>query len=306
MVEGRKRRARVAGLIGLACTLAYIAIWNDDSISTPSSLADDRRKLAYLDEKPARKLIYNRDRIDQNFQSFVQPTDIDSDIFRRVPTVADEEDLCDNILLFMPYSFSHNGHGSQLNNYILAATIATFTGRAMVTLEIDNADNMFKSNSQFGCPKEAWQKKKKRRDGPMLRTDWNWDFPTGLSRLLKDPAWLSRQCPRPCVESHNYTQWEAIRVAGSNQTEPSYELCQNDNGRMANVIPMAGEVRLNFLGCLFILLVLSYLAPFIFPHGKLGRPPLLPAILQAAYDRHHPATLHGRVLLGTPCRRAPS
>ncbi|EJK55947.1 hypothetical protein THAOC_24253, partial [Thalassiosira oceanica] len=58
MTEGRKRRARAAGLIGLACTLAYITIWNDDSISTPAPFGDDRRKLAYLDEKPARKLIY--------------------------------------------------------------------------------------------------------------------------------------------------------------------------------------------------------------------------------------------------------
>ena len=226
-------------LLGLAlCALAYTVIWDKES-------ARERRRLDYLDPKAARKITYLRDKINQNYQSFVQPSDIVSDIFRRLPVVDGDDPgrvgLCDDMLLFMPQSFSHNGHGSQINNYILAATVATFTGKAMVTLEVDNEDNMFKSNSQFGCPKDVWQTKKKRKDGPQLRVNWNWDFPTGLSRLLKDPAWLSHQCPVPCQKTHTYKDWEEIRRQNSNGTEPTYVLCTNDNGRQTKVTPMAGE-----------------------------------------------------------------
>ena len=112
-------------LLGLAlCALAYTVIWDQES-------ARERRRLDYLDPKAARKITYLREKNDQNYQSFVQPSDIDSDIFRRLPVVDGDDPgwvgLCDNMLLFMPQSLSHNGHGSQINNYILAATVATFT-----------------------------------------------------------------------------------------------------------------------------------------------------------------------------------
>jgi len=119
----------------------------------------------------------------------------------------------------MPDSFGHNGHGSQLNNYILAAMIATFTDRALVILEPPPALNNFKSNSQFGCPKEAWQYAKVRAGGEPKKLGWNKDLPIGLSRLVKHPAWLSRQCAVPC-QQYSYEDWEELRLVNNFEEVP--------------------------------------------------------------------------------------
>lgn len=114
-----------------------------------------------MDSQPSPTATYGRARIDQNFQSLVRPSDIDGSFFRRNPQSDAAPDTCDNVLIFLPYSFGHNGIASQLNNYLLAAMIATFTNRSMVVLEPPNSQNVFKSNSQFGCPPEVRRPKKK-------------------------------------------------------------------------------------------------------------------------------------------------
>ncbi len=60
--------------------------------------------------------------------------------------------VCNNVFLFMPQLFAHNGHGSQLNSYLLASLVARFKNHAMVFLEPPNMLNVFKSNLQWGCP----------------------------------------------------------------------------------------------------------------------------------------------------------
>ena len=71
-----------------------------------------------------------------------------------------EKDKCDEILLFMPHLFGvgNHGHGSQLNNYILAAMVATYLNKAMVILEAPADVYDVEGGSQFGCPMDAFEK----------------------------------------------------------------------------------------------------------------------------------------------------
>lgn len=158
------------------------------------------------------------------------------------------ESACDDVFLFMPYAFAHNGHGSQLNSYLLAVMIATFTNRALIILEPPNSFNVFKGNSQFGCPPEAWETKLLRKGGEPQKVGWNVDFPTGLSRLIKHPVWLSRGCSVPCVDSVTYEDWDEARIR-NNSTEvpiPHEVQCVNDNGRTSNAIVMGGHALRNY------------------------------------------------------------
>lgn len=254
----RPRGPRLA-LLGLAlCAVAYCSIFLCGNEGAPSRLLL-RRRLAFLDlgaEDPPKRLPYGRDTFDQNYQSLVRPSVIHSDMFRqraREGTAADAAaaGACDDVLLFLPHAFGHNGHASQLNNYLLAALIATFTDRAMVMLEPPPALNNFKSNSQFGCPPEAWETRVVRADGPPKRVGWNFDFPQGLDRLIKHPAWLSRQCPVPC--DFAYEEWEEMSLA-NNATlvpVPREVRCRTrpkggrrrdrKEGRATNVVVMGGQ-----------------------------------------------------------------
>ena len=235
--------------LALLFGITYTIIWNSEEI-TPRL----RRNLTYLDAKPSKSLKYGRFDIDQNFNSLVQPSHIDSDLFRKKKQDDDadagsngytEETACDDVFLFMPHYFGHNGQGSQLNNYMLASMIATFTNRAMVILDPPPALNVFKSNSQFGCPPEAWKTQMVRKGGKPKQIGWNTDFPNGFNRLIKHPQWLSRGCAKPCSETHDYKSWEeALELNNSTEiTVPESVTCQTGS-RQTNVIAMGGpQVR---------------------------------------------------------------
>jgi len=268
------------------CAISYTAIWvyDDGLLSYHLPLQQrQRRQLAYLDSHPAPVVPYGRALIDQNFQSLTLPSHIDSALFRSkaetnaadgtqskhilgVLETADSRELgappdaaaCDRVLVFMPLPFGHNGHGSQLNSYLLAVMIATFSDRAMVVLEPSPALNVFKSNSQFGCPPEAWETRVVRTGGAPQKVGWNKDFPSGLSRLIRHPVWLSRRCPVPCQESRGYEDWDALRqanpfdpdldLASKNATVPRpAEITCRMEGRESNAIVMGGgEARDSF------------------------------------------------------------
>eukprot|EP00581_Thalassiosira_minuscula_P012210 CAMPEP_0183715970 /NCGR_PEP_ID=MMETSP0737-20130205/10017_1 /TAXON_ID=385413 /ORGANISM="Thalassiosira miniscula, Strain CCMP1093" /LENGTH=566 /DNA_ID=CAMNT_0025945157 /DNA_START=75 /DNA_END=1775 /DNA_ORIENTATION=+ len=259
-----RRRSMLRGaLVGIAlCAASYTIIWGDYVLRIPLSenfqlrrhrmMPRDRRQLGYLDSEPSSPLKYGRTLIDQNFQSLVRPSGIDSSIFRKMTQAThgagdkgyDESTACDNIFLLMPYSFGHNGHGSQLNNFILAALVATFTNRAMVVLEPPPALNVFHSNSQFGCPPEAWETQVIRTGAEPKKVGWNKDFPSGLSRLLKHPAWLSRQCAVPCPE-YTYEDWDELHLM-NNYTEvpvPKEITCptSEEGGKTQNVLVLSGQ-----------------------------------------------------------------
>lgn len=260
----RRTRPQYAVLILVLCTISYSALRDYDFLS--SVALHGRRNLAYLDSIPTKPMPYGRAMIDQNYQSLLLPSGIDSSLFRKKSQKIsikgmsnlmwskgyDEEAACDEVFLFMPQAFSHNGHGSQLNSYLLASMIATFTNRAMVLLEPPNAQNVFKSNSQFGCPPEAWETvmlRSAKKGGEPKRVGWNKDFPSGLTRLIKHPAWLSRGCPVPCQETMDYEAWAEHQLSNNATLVPvPREIkCSNDNGRETNVMVMAGnDVRRYF------------------------------------------------------------
>ena len=252
-----------------------LSSWDDDDTnSSSSSLVDDlddkRRQLAYFDTVQMKPMPYGRRLIDPNFQSLIYPTDIDGGMFKKqtpqdfeAAAVADAKggeesstnnkrwSACEDILLFMPYPFAHNGHGSQLNSFILAALVATYTNRAMVILEPPNQVNAFKSNSQFGCPSEAWMTEVRRTGAEPVKIGWNEDFPVGMTRLIRHPSWLSRGCSIPCINEYTYEEWDALRSKDiENALEPHQILCNSSSSDgddasttklTTNIVVMGGD-----------------------------------------------------------------
>ncbi|KAL7533692.1 hypothetical protein ACHAXR_005389 [Thalassiosira sp. AJA248-18] len=202
--------------LALCAITCYTFVWNNEIIPSGSA---GRRRLAFLDNSPVPA--------QSQFTALVHPGSIDS---RHVPMYdGDDNDperdsLCDDVFLFMTSGFDRNGHGSRLNNYLLAALVATYTNKAMVILEPPQEFIQFEGGSQFGCPKE---------DVLGVGGDTT-TLPNGLSRLVKHPDWLSRKCPVPCQGVYDFGDWEKMRHESKPVT------CKSDNGRLTNVVAMNG------------------------------------------------------------------
>lgn len=131
-----------------------------------------------------------------------------------------DDPSCDDILLFMPNTyFADLSPETQLNDYLLASSVATFMNKALVVLDAPEDLSGFESNSQFGCPAEKDE-----------------DLPPGLERLVKVPEWLSRGCAVPCQQSHGYLGWNYVR-----QSDSPEEVCTNDNGRETKVFVLGTD-----------------------------------------------------------------
>ncbi|KAL7543907.1 hypothetical protein ACHAXR_013310 [Thalassiosira sp. AJA248-18] len=182
-------------LFGLAlCVVSYTTLWDDVSI---------RRQLAYLDDSSASTH-------ESQYQYLVKPSVLDGTVARRMENDGEdgeaEDSRCDNVLLYMPHTLAHEGHGDQLNAYLLAAMVATFENKPMVILEHPHSRNEFKGDSPFGCPLETWRLNEDGR-----KAGWDPEFPKGLSRILQHPPWLSGKCSIPCEDKIGYSDWEVIR-----------------------------------------------------------------------------------------------
>jgi len=82
------------------------------------------------------------------FETLVSPAELDFTISRRLPWEQDESpDKCEEILLLMPEYFARNGHGSQLNSYVLAAMMATYLGKAMLILDAPQKNTKYPNGS---------------------------------------------------------------------------------------------------------------------------------------------------------------
>lgn len=82
------------------------------------------------------------------FETLVSPSELDFTISRRLPWEQDDSpEKCDDILLLMPEYFARNGHGSQLNSYLLAAMMATFLGKAMLILDAPQKNTKYPNGS---------------------------------------------------------------------------------------------------------------------------------------------------------------
>ncbi|KAL7532423.1 hypothetical protein ACHAXR_004619 [Thalassiosira sp. AJA248-18] len=189
---------------------------------------------------------------DSQYETLVPPSEIDYGIQNRLQSWDQNQQCypkkkngpstkCDDILLFMPQIFARNGHGSQLNSYLLAAMVATFLGKPLVILEAPQEYSKYPNGSQFGCPVDAFENPEEflnfkgddHKDLEMKR-----DFPTGIERLIIHPSWISRDCPIPKCNTFNYNSWDAIRKAQI--------ICNEDYGKVHVTVMGGEEVRQYF------------------------------------------------------------
>ncbi len=184
------------------------------------------------------------------FQTLVPPSEIDYTIERRLPWNQPNNQCrnkCDDILLFMPDYFARNGHGSQLNSYLLAAMLASFMGKAMVLFDAPQKYSKYPNGSQFGCPVDAFKNadeflRFKGQDHSHL--EMRPDFPTGLSRLIVHPKWISRDCPVPKCKTFDFGSWDTIRKRKTDYLAAPREFtCKEVDGPVKVVVMGGEEVR---------------------------------------------------------------
>lgn len=245
---------------------------SSSAVNSEQNYHSSNRQLSFLDS------IWNDYGKDSfHFEYLLPPSELDLTVSRRLPihtqvppddTVTPDDGLCDNVLLFLPDSFARNGHGSQLNSYILAAEVATYLNKAMVLYDAPQSVQKFKGGSQFGCPKDSLvggerhvlMKEQKEGERPKGTRGWVDNFPRGLERLIQHPDWLSRKCPIPCQDEFKYWDWENIRTSQhTNYTDPEsgrkdwkFDIqevtCKSSqHGRDTNVLVVGGyELRKYF------------------------------------------------------------
>jgi len=152
-------------------------------------------------------------------------------------------DACSEIMLFLPgVNFAYYGHGSQLNNYIAASMIATSMGVPMLLLEPPLENQKFQKGSQFGCPSEIASLP----DGLDLAR-----FPSGLSRLIDHPSWLSRGCSIPaCQKIQDYDKLVDSLAEGGYRVANFHCQDSNRDGKTTKVYVTAAynvRFRLQFI-----------------------------------------------------------
>jgi len=88
------------------------------------------------------------------------------------------------------------------------------------------------------------------------KSGWNTNLPHGINRLIKHPAWLSRQCSVPC-ENIKYKQWDLMRLnnnATISQT-PHFVKCRTNIGKAdeleSNVLVMGGNEIHNYFNTFY-------------------------------------------------------
>ena len=215
-----------------------------DDIDVPQHSADRYNKPHLIDPIwPGHDIV--------NFETLVPPSEIDLQIQQRIPLVQEGHE-CDEILLYMPNQADTATIGGQLNSYLLAVMLATFTSKALVVLESE--EDLVPGGSQFGCPAggvDYTSKKKERQknnqqqqleeeEESLSSSSTKNDFPKGLSRLIQYPEWLSRKCNVPCQNSHSYERWSNVRKKNENSKFVQHTTCRNDSGWESRVLVVDG------------------------------------------------------------------
>lgn len=276
-----KKDSFVYGALFILCgIMSYSVVWMDGwtyhhhysyDLAAAATTSDSNRQLSFLDSIWSE---YGKDSF--HFEYLLPPSELDLTVSRRLPihtpvppddTVTPDDGLCDDVLLFLPDSFARNGHGSQLNSYILAAEVATYLNRALVVHDAPQWVQKFKGGSQFGCPKDALvggenhvlMREQEEGKRPKGTRGWVPNFPTGLERLIQHPDWLSRKCSIPCQDDFKYWDWENARTKQQSPYEDpetgkkdwTFDLqevkCKGPHGRDTNVLVVGGyELRKYF------------------------------------------------------------
>ncbi|KAL3815534.1 hypothetical protein ACHAXA_004179 [Cyclostephanos tholiformis] len=164
---------------------------------------------------------------------------------------------CGRAFLFLPDFFASHGHGSQIQLYIMAGVVSTYLDRAMIVIDPPLGMDIMSNpgGSQFGCPVDAFHKKRRpwdgggqdgatRRPSPSLLPsldDLREDFPMGLSRLIHHPSWLSRGCGVPCVGEYTYVDWRGMAQSNRPDDDLTEIECANPDGTITNVVVVGGS-----------------------------------------------------------------
>lgn len=142
--------------------------------------------------------------------------------------VKSETGGCSRILLYASDLVAQNtGVGHRLSFYLLASVLAVLTDSALVILDpparfnssSEKEDQWAKlGGSPFGCPIKI------NGDGEYCGQL----YPTGLSRIIKVPEWLSRGCDVPCIDTHSYENWIEIAERTTSKTNFTWTICTNN------------------------------------------------------------------------------
>ncbi len=174
------------------------------------------------------------------YSTLQDEVDIDLSIEARAKAEADD-DKCSSIFLYLPdkQRFGNHGHGSQLNNYIVAALVGTYLDRNVLLLDPPNDESRFDGGSQFGCPVDAFEPIHLTSPAPTSEGQrFKQNFPGGLSRLVDHPTWLSGGCPIPCADTFTYDDW--LQAANRPDAMAAPITCTESDGRKVNVVAAGG------------------------------------------------------------------
>ncbi|KAL7482006.1 hypothetical protein ACHAW6_007692 [Cyclotella cf. meneghiniana] len=178
------------------------------------------------------------------YETMIPPSQIDVDVRHRLAwnrSHDDADDPCRDILLTMPDEIRKSGQGAQLNHYLLSAVMAAYLDKALVVAENPKfefeigrpSNDLYDGGSQFGCPVDAFDD-----DGNSIKKD----FPLGLSRLLRVPSWIGRNCPVPtCGGTMTYQDWRAARSSSADAVREI--ACVEADGRRRTVTVFSVDGR---------------------------------------------------------------
>ena len=148
------------------------------------------------------------------YETLIPPSNIDFALQRRWYQYVGE-DACDDVLVYLPRKQASWGFAEELEGYFAAAMMATYLDKAMVIVEQPPPEGKGKrgpspitlieegggaGTSWLDCPAETFLQSNSNKDGGDAEEERGQavteeDLPTGLSRLIQHPSWLSRGCP---------------------------------------------------------------------------------------------------------------
>lgn len=180
----------------------------------------------------------------EEYSHMSRSSDIDPSIEARA-LANDDPNKCSRMFLYLPNDIQFHGHGSQFQPYVRAALSSTYLDRAMVLVEplSKSLEAYPAGGSQFGCPVDAFRetvtKTSVRTGSGKADDEIREDFPSGFSRLVRNPGWLSRGCPVPCADTHGYRDWVALAQNYMEGGDLKEITCTNPDGVEVNVVAMA-------------------------------------------------------------------
>lgn len=227
-------RAKLFRLSILGCLLFQLMHFNTDPVVSPPMDYDEQPHPFSTMASPNQLAFY-----------------VEEGLSLEVTQNSTNDDRCNDILLFMPYTYSINGQGAQLNSYLHASLLATFLDKPLVVVESPDfhiipewshhfpEDSLYDSGSQFGCPADYFN------SDPNV-------FPLGLSRLIQIPQWISRGCGVPtCNGKFRYHNWESFRRADKQyfikNHVPNVKQCVEGDKVMNITVAGGGLIRHYFL-----------------------------------------------------------